>query len=92
MTQEKRNPTNRDIMEKLNSLAIVQESMNSRLVVLENWKIAVEAAKEALKEFRASKGEEEVKNEPLSNKAMAALITTILTLGGVITVIIAKLL
>lgn len=83
MTPQKQ-PTNRDIMDKL-------ESMEPRLVSLENWKIAVEAAKQALKDFQREHPLVEKTPDTISSKALAAVIATLLTLGGVITVIIAKL-
>jgi len=79
MTPPKRNPTNADIMQKL-------ESMDRRIKSLEDWKIAVEAAKQALKEFKANQPEQSI-----STKALVAVIAALTTLGAAVVTLIGKL-
>lgn len=88
MTPVKRNPTNADILSEIKDLAVEMGAIKNDVTDLKNWRIAVEAAKEALKEFQASQASK-VQKEPeqsLSNKALAAVIGVITVLAGVIVV------
>lgn len=86
MATPNKRPTNTDIMNKLNSMDSTLEDHATRIKGLENWKIAVDAAKEALKEYRLREGSRsnDSEQESISNKALIAVITVIGVLAAVI--------
>jgi hypothetical protein len=79
--------SNSDLMREIKEINTKLELYGHDISELKEWKIAVEAAKEALKEYQrthTSQTKVEKKDESISNKALAAVIGTLVTLGVVI--------
>lgn len=89
MTPPKRNPTNADLMAEIRTINDTLRHYGQEITQLKEWRIAVEAAKEALKEVNASNARQ-TDNESISNKALAAVIGTIAVLGGIIAVMVGQ--
>lgn len=81
-----RNPTNADLLKEIRDVKAIVEDHGRDINDLKNWKIAVEAAKEALKEYQAR--EESKREEPSNSKALAAVVGVIGLLTAVILALI----
>jgi hypothetical protein len=75
-----REPSNADLLREIRGIRDIVNRHDKDIQDLKEWHIAVEAAKQALKE--AGYGKEE--KEPTSNKAMAAVVGVIALLTAVI--------
>lgn len=77
-----RNPTNSDLLRAITDIKETLSTHSKDINELKEWKIAVEAAKQALKEFHElTPGKTE---DSINNKALAAVIGVIGVLAAVI--------
>lgn len=60
---ERKNPTNTDILRKL-------EGMDTRITALESWKIAEDAAKKAIADYRKSEKAQEAEKTMLTESEL----------------------
>lgn len=80
---ERKNPTNKDILIEL-------RNMNQRLVALENWKIAEDAAKAAIEKYKAQEVRSEAKptSEGWLNRELVKTLVTALGIIGALVALI----
>jgi hypothetical protein len=77
--------SNKDILKELKDINELLKQYGHDIGELKEWKIAVEAAKQALKEYqREEDAKPHVTKEGINGKAWAALVTVIGILGAVI--------
>lgn len=84
-----KNPTNSDLLREIKEINRKLEAYGHDISELKEWKIAVEAAKQALKEYQMQHPTQtdDERNNSSVIKALIAVTATIAVLGGVIVVL-----